>query len=211
MKHTLLAIMAIAALSGCAAAPKKQPAGLAARSALTATRSSVQSVRVATAAVATSTTAARANVDSARVSSDVVAKSFVELRSAIDALEASSTKGNIEVARAKLAERQADQANQALQQHLDSARVSMTLAVEQAQVADQRAEQADLRAQQADAATDRLIQEDAQKAIALEQLQRDHAKQRLLAWKWRLIAAGIAIAIVSFFVLRQYFPFLKFL
>lgn len=32
-----------------------------------------------------------------------------------------------------------------------------------------------------------------------------------LLWKWRLIAFGTIAAVVGFFVLRQYFPFLKIL
>ena len=30
-----------------------------------------------------------------------------------------------------------------------------------------------------------------------------------LVWKWRLIAIGIGAAVVGFFILRQYIPFLK--
>lgn len=32
-----------------------------------------------------------------------------------------------------------------------------------------------------------------------------------LIWKWRLISIGLIAGIVGFFILRQYFPFLKFL
>jgi len=43
----------------------------------------------------------------------------------------------------------------------------------------------------------------------LQYLEPKYAAATGLLWKWRLIAAGIGAAVIGFFILRQYLPFLK--
>lgn len=46
-------------------------------------------------------------------------------------------------------------------------------------------------------------------AERLNYLEPKYAESVALIWKWRLIAIGEAVAVVAFFVARQYLPFLK--
>lgn len=219
-----LMLLVVALASGCAGGRKATSSGLATRAAITATRSSVQSVRTATAEarsataqVRTSTATAGRHIDAAQVKADEVAKSFVELGSALEAIEAASPKGNVEVARAIMAERQARQEVEALRDSLKNAHDAVALANGQAETAgkkseaaDARAVEADQRAQEADASAERLIQEDARKARALEVADAKLAEVTGRYHKLKLIAASVIAALAGMFLhsLLGMFPFL---
>jgi len=40
-------------------------------------------------------------------------------------------------------------------------------------------------------------------------MEQDRNRQRLAAWKWRVISFGLVVLIAGFFVVRQYLPILK--
>lgn len=205
--NRLLILLSVVCLSGCATA-HRQPAGLVARAKLTEARSGILSVRRATAVVKSSTAAASVSIASAQSDAGMVAASFVDLRNSLATLD----KGNMDVAKAILAERQAAQSVEALQASLASAREAVDLANGQASIADAKAEEADKRAQEAEVEQEILIVEYRKKAAEAkaEKLRADREKVRADAEHAHVskIKNYIFVLLAGLFVfLVQYLPF----
>lgn len=205
---TILALFALAALSACAP-HGPSPKGAVARVAVGDTRQKVASVKASTAATKASTVAVGEGIRRAEVQADNVVHHFGELRASL--VEVERAPGAMTIARAKLAERQARTAAEAVQAQLVSVRRDSDLAIGQAQIADFKAAEAEASAAQAEQRVEALVQVEAKQARALQESERKQAEQRALAWKWRLLTMGSWALVVGFFIARQYLPILKFL
>jgi chromosome segregation ATPase len=206
---SLFAVAVLASLSACSSAPKATSSGVLARTAVADTRGKIATVKASTALTRTRTAAIGASVGKAQDQAAKVAQSFTELRSALDAAEQAAPKGSMQIARAKLAERQAAAEAAALQAQLAEVRRNVDLANEQAQIADARAAEAEASAAQSETRVEQLVQDEARKTVALEKSEAQRKEENRLKWKWRFIAFGTWTLIAGYFVARHYFPFLK--